>query len=102
MSVSTANGNTTAYVARPDQTSGKAVILIHEWWGLNGHIKDIAGRYAAEGFVAIAPDLYRGKIAADSGEASALMQGLAIEDGLDTIKNRSPKRTDRTVSLILV
>jgi carboxymethylenebutenolidase len=87
MSFNTANGQTTAYVARPDETSTKAVVLIHEWWGLNDHIKDIAGRYAAEGFVAIAPDLYRGKIAADPGEASALMQGLAIEDGLDTIKS---------------
>ncbi len=87
MSFSTANGDTTAFVSQPDEGSRKAVILIHEWWGLNEHIKDIAGRYAAEGFVAIAPDLYRGKLAADPAEASALMQGLAIEDGLDTIKN---------------
>ena len=87
ISFKTANGETTAYVARPDETTGKAVILIHEWWGLNDHIKDIAGRYAAEGFSAIAPDLYRGKIAADPAEASALMNGLAVEDGLDTIRN---------------
>ena len=84
--ISTANGDTTAYVARPDETAEKAVILIHEWWGLNDHIKDIAGRYAAEGFLAIAPDLYRGKIATNSAEASELMNGLAVEDGLDTIR----------------
>jgi Dienelactone hydrolase and related enzymes len=84
----TANGATTAYVAMPDNAdASKAVILIHEWWGLNDHIKDIANRYAAEGFIAIAPDLYRGTIATDPQEASKLMHGLAIEDGLDTIKN---------------
>ncbi len=86
ISIGTANGDTTAYVARPDEVSGKAVLLIHEWWGLNDHIKDIAARYAAEGFVAIAPDLYRGKIAKNPEEAGAMMHALAIEDGLDTIK----------------
>ena len=83
----TANGETTAYVAMPDDTNGKAVILIQEWWGLNDHIKDIANRYADEGFTAIAPDLYRGKIAANPQEAGAMMQALQLEDGLDTIKN---------------
>ena len=82
----TANGETTAYVVQPDDTSGLAVVLIHEWWGLNDHIKDITRRYAGEGFVAIAPDLYRGKLAANSNEAGAMMKALAIEDGLDTIK----------------
>ncbi len=65
----TANGDTTAYVAKPESGNGKAVMLIHEWWGLNDHIKDIAGRYAAEGFIAIAPDLYRGKVATDPENA---------------------------------
>jgi carboxymethylenebutenolidase len=89
----TANGATRAYVAMPDNVdaNSKAIILIHEWWGLNDHIKDIAGRYAESGFVAIAPDLYRGKIATDPQEASRLMNALAIEDGLDTIKNSIAK-----------
>ena len=86
LSFETAGGPTSAYVAMPDAPSDKAVILIHEWWGLNPHIKDIAGRYAAEGFTAIAPDLYRGKVAANPDEASQMMHALAIEDGLDTIK----------------
>lgn len=85
--IETANGPTTAYVARPDKDGDKTVILIQEWWGLNDHIKDIAGRYAAEGFTAIAPDLYRGKLATNPDEASKMMQALSIEDGLDTIKN---------------
>lgn len=81
----TAGGDSSAYVALPDAPKGKAVILIHEWWGLNDHIKDIAGRYAAEGFTAIAPDLYRGTVATNPEDASKMMHALAIEDGLDTI-----------------
>lgn len=87
LSFETANGSTTAYVALPEAPNGKAVIIIHEWWGLNEHIKDIAGRYAGEGFTAVAPDLYRGRVATDSSEASQMMNALAIEDGLDTIEN---------------
>lgn len=87
LSFDTANGPTNAYVAMPDNGGKKAVLVIQEWWGLNDHIKDIANRYADEGFAAIAPDLYRGKIAADSTEASQLMHDLSTEDGLDTIKN---------------
>jgi carboxymethylenebutenolidase len=83
----TANGPTTAYVAAPDGGGDRAVIAVHEWWGLNDHIKDIANRYAAEGFTAIAPDLYRGAIATDSTEASRMMNALAIDDGIDTIRN---------------
>ena len=87
LSFNTANGPTNAYAAIPVGAVDKAVIVIHEWWGLNDHIKDIARRYADEGFVAVAPDLYRGKIAADSNEAAQMMHALAPEDGLDTIKN---------------
>jgi carboxymethylenebutenolidase len=85
----TANGATTAYVAMPDERNEntKAVILIQEWWGLNDHIKDITGRYADEGFIAIAPDLYRGNLATNPDEASKMMNNLAIEDGIDTIRN---------------
>lgn len=87
LSFDTANGPTTAYVAVPDAPDEKAVILIQEWWGVNDHIKDIANRYAEEGFICIAPDLYRGKVATTSDEASKMMHDLAIEDGLDTIRN---------------
>jgi carboxymethylenebutenolidase len=84
----TANGATTAYAAMPDNAdTTKAVVLIQEWWGLNDHIKDIANRYADEGFIAIAPDLYRGRLAKNPQEASELMHDLKIEDGLDTIRN---------------
>ena len=86
LTIETANGTTSAFVARPDADTKRAVLVIQEYWGLNDHIKDIAGHYADEGFIAIAPDLYRGKIAKDSGAASELMLGLALEDGLETIR----------------
>jgi carboxymethylenebutenolidase len=85
--VPTAGGETTAYAVIPDTPGGKAVILVHEWWGLVDHIKGIAKRLANEGFIAIAPDLYRGKTAANAEEASKMMHSLAIEDGLDIIAN---------------
>jgi carboxymethylenebutenolidase len=87
LSFDTANGATSAYVAIPDAPTQKAVIVVQEYWGLNDHIKDIAGRYADEGFIAIAPDLYRGKLATKAEDASKLMQALKIDDGLDTINN---------------
>lgn len=93
LSFNTANGESTAYITMPDAAdeNTKAVVLIQEWWGLNAHIKDIAGRYADEGFICIAPDLYRGKIAANPDEASKMMNALEVEDGLDTIKNAMEK-----------
>ena len=89
----TANGAATAYVAMPENTdeNTKAVILIQEWWGLNDHIKDIANRYADEGFIAIAPDLYRGKLAKNPDEAGKMMNGLAIDDGINTIDSAMDK-----------
>ena len=94
LGVETNNGPTTAFVARPDGDTDKAVIVIQEWWGVNDHVKDIAGRYANEGFIAIAPDLYRGKIAKNPDEASKMMHDLAIEDGIDTIANAASKARD--------
>ena len=94
LSFSTANGDTTAHVAMPPNDDKKAVIVIQEWWGLNDHIKDIASRYAAEGFIAIAPDLYRGKVATNSGDASKMMNDLTVEDGIDTIKSTIAKASD--------
>ena len=89
----TANGAATAYVSMPENTdeNTKAVILIQEWWGLNDHIKDIANRYADEGFIAIAPDLYRGKLAKNPDEAGKMMNGLAIDDGINTIDSAMDK-----------
>jgi len=86
LNLNTSHGATTAFVARPDSETTAAVLLIQEWWGINDHIRDIAGRYAAEGYLCIAPDLYRGKLAGNSEEASKMMQALALEDGIETIR----------------
>jgi carboxymethylenebutenolidase len=79
-------GATTAYVAVPENDATAAVVLIQEWWGINDHIRDLAGRYAEQGYLCIAPDLYRGKLARHPGEAAQLMQALALEDGIETIR----------------
>lgn len=52
------------------------VIILQEWWGLNDHIKAIADRFEAEGFNALAPDLYHGRVTKDADEASHMMNGL--------------------------
>ncbi len=83
--LNTSRGATTAVVARPARDTTSAIILIHEWWGINDHIRDLAGRYANEGYICVAPDLYRGKSAKDSEEASRLMHELDTVDGLETI-----------------
>lgn len=84
-------GASTAVVALPDKaetnTALPVVLLIHEWWGINDHIRDVASRYARENFLCVAPDLFRGKTARDPQEAARLMQSLAIEDGVNTIKS---------------
>src|SRR5204863_999128 len=53
-----------------------AIIVIHEWWGLNDWVKEQASKLADEGYVALAVDLYRGKVAATSDEAHELMRGV--------------------------
>ncbi len=93
----TVKGNTTAYVAAPDDANGdtKAVILVQEYWGLNDNIKDIANRYADAGFVCVAPDLYCGTLATDSQEAAKLMQNLSTEEGLDIINKAMIEARDK-------
>ncbi|MGI9066421.1 MAG: dienelactone hydrolase family protein [Pyrinomonadaceae bacterium] len=86
LNLNTSRGATTAHIARPENDTTAAVVLIHEWWGINDHIRDIAGRYAREGYVCVAPDLYRGKVTRDTDEAAKLMHSLAVEDGMETIR----------------
>jgi len=58
------------------------VIVVQEWWGLDEHIKDVARRLAAEGFVALAPDLYHGQATKEPGEAQKLMMSLNMGDAV--------------------
>jgi len=67
------------YLALPPRGSGPGVLVIQEWWGLVDHIRDVCDRFARAGFVALAPDLYRGETASDPDAAGRLMMGLEIE-----------------------
>jgi carboxymethylenebutenolidase len=74
------NGGTAhGYLAVPESGSGPGLVVIQEWWGLTGHIADVTNRFAAEGFVALAPDLYGGSTTHDSDEAGTLMQELPVQ-----------------------
>jgi carboxymethylenebutenolidase len=75
-----ANGGTTrGYLSKPSSGSGPGVIVVQEFWGLHDHIKDMADRFAAEGFVALAPDMYHGDMARDPDEAMKLLMALNID-----------------------
>ena len=73
-------GNTDGYLSIPSSGSGKAVVVIQEWWGLVDHIKDVCDRFASEGFVALAPDLFHGKTTKSPDEAGKLMMALRIDE----------------------
>ncbi len=64
-----------AAIAYPKADKAPALVLIHEWWGLNDQIKAVAAEFANQGYLVIAVDLY-GKVAKDATEAKALMGGL--------------------------
>lgn len=66
----------TGYLAEPTGTPKAGLIVIQEWWGLNDDIKGIADRYAREGYLAFAPDLYHGTVAGEPDEAQKLAMAL--------------------------
>jgi len=80
-----------AFVAAPEGGgTHPVVIVVQEWWGLNDHIRDVAQRFAREGYFAIAPDLYSRqghKFASDPNTAGQLMSGLKPEDGLADLQS---------------
>jgi len=73
-------GQAHGYLALPASGSGPGVLVIQEWWGLTDHIAEVTDRLAAQGFVALAPDLYGGRTTHDAEEAGALMMALPVED----------------------
>lgn len=66
------------YLALPASGSGPGVVVIQEWWGLVPHIRDLCDRFAAAGFVALAPDLYHGEKTTEPDVAGKMMMGLAV------------------------
>jgi carboxymethylenebutenolidase len=93
LSLKAGGGEANAYVAKPKAKPRGAVLLLHEYWGLNDWVKSMADRLADEGYLALAVDLYKGKVASDPKEAAALMAqkdekwGDAVEEaGLEWLK----------------
>jgi carboxymethylenebutenolidase len=73
------NGSTTqGYLATPASGKGPGVLVIQEWWGLVGHIKNVCDRLAAEDFSALAPDMYHGQTASEPDGAGKLFMALNI------------------------
>lgn len=76
-----ANGRTAdGYLAIPSAGTGPGLIVIQEWWGLVDHIKHVADRFAAAGFVALAPDLYHGEKTTSPDQADKLYMALNIAE----------------------
>lgn len=67
----------TGYLALPDAETGPGILVLHGWWGLTDHVRGVCDELAAQGFVALAPDLFDGRVATDVAEAE---RGLAEAD----------------------
>ncbi len=80
-------GDAMGYLSLPD-TPGKhpAIVVIQEWWGVNDWVKQQADRFARQGYVALAVDLYRGKVATDPGLAHELSRGLPEDRGIADLR----------------
>jgi len=79
LEIESEGGSFDAYLAIPATGSGPGIIVLQEWWGLVPQIRDVCDRFARAGFVALAPDLYRGESTTDPDEAARLMMELEIE-----------------------
>ena len=77
----TSAGTSPGYLAVPAGERGPATIVLQEWWGLDEHVRSICDRFAAAGFFALAPDLYRGETTTEPSEAQQKMMALSMERG---------------------
>jgi carboxymethylenebutenolidase len=73
-----ANGRMTAGYLNTGSRHGPGLVVVQEWWGLVDHVKQLSDRFAAEGFVTLAPDLFRGKQTKSPDEAGKLLMALNI------------------------
>ncbi|MFQ5958467.1 MAG: dienelactone hydrolase family protein [Alphaproteobacteria bacterium] len=74
-----------AALALPARTPAPAVLLVHEWWGLNDQIKAVAAELAKEGYLALAVDLYDGRVATTREDARAYMQAVDASQATETL-----------------
>jgi carboxymethylenebutenolidase len=76
----TSAGAAPGYLAVPDAEHGPGVIVLQEWWGVDEHIRSLCDRLAAEGFYALAPDLYKGETTTQPSEAQQKMMALSMSE----------------------
>lgn len=92
-----ANAHSTAgYLAVPPSGSGPGLLVIQEWWGLVPHIRHLCDRFAAEGFVALAPDLYHGVATGSPDEAGKLFMALSIARAATDLRGAADSLLDRS------
>jgi len=81
------NDTISGFLALPGTPGAHAaIVVIHEWWGLNDWVKEQAEKLAGQGYVALAVDLYRGKVATDAAQAHELMRGLPQDRGIKDLR----------------
>jgi carboxymethylenebutenolidase len=73
------HGEAHGYLERPPSGTGPGLVVVQEWWGLDSHLAGLVRRFASEGFVALAPDLYGGATAHDSKEAARMARTLPVD-----------------------
>ena len=79
-------GEASGHLSVPRSGKGPGVVVIQEWWGLVAHIKDVADRFAGEGYTALAPDVYHGKTTTEPDEAGKLMMSMNIEQAAKDLR----------------
>lgn len=88
VTLTTEGGKTvSAALALPAAAPAPAVMLVHEWWGLNDQIKSVAAELAKQGYLALAIDLYGGQVAASPDEAKKLVGAVDAAVATDTVKS---------------
>ena len=98
----TPNGGSVSGYLATAAGSTKHVVVIQEWWGLNDQIRGVCDRFAAAGFNALAPDLYKGRVTASPDEANHLMTGLdwvgateqVVRGAVQYLKSRGGRAAD--------
>jgi carboxymethylenebutenolidase len=87
--------NDGTYLAEPPRSASAGVLVVHDWCGLLPHVRAASDELAAAGLVALAPDLYGGRIAADPAQAEALVEGMdqaaaraRLDEAVATLRNR--------------
>ena len=73
------------YLAKPESGGGAGIVVVQEWWGLVPHIRELCDRFAGEGFVALAPDLYHGQVTKEPDEAMKLAMSVQLDQAAKEI-----------------